>query len=216
MITHDVIQGSLEWMTARLGMPTASQFDRILTPKTRKPSGGRPKYRAELLAEFLLSQPTDWGSTNWTTRGTDMEAEARRWYELQGDLEVQQVGFISRDDGKTGGSPDGLIREDGILEIKTPNATTHVQYMLGDDPDYIGQVQGLMYLTGREWVHVLSYNPELPPALNAVFRDDEYISALVPVLDEFIGRLEEEKERLAEHKIVRPWDLEPELTEMLG
>ncbi len=206
MNTLDVEQGTLKWMQARLGMPTASQYDRLLTPKTRKPSGGRAKYRAELLAEWLLGQPTDWGSTNWTERGTDMEAEARRDYEFQNDVEVQQVGFITRDDGKTGGSPDGLIGDDGILEIKCPNATQHVQYMLGDDPDYIGQCQGLMYLTGREWVHILSYNPELPPALNAIFRDDDYIAALVPVLDEFIGKLDEERERLEEHRVVRPWD----------
>ncbi len=206
MNTLDVVQGTLEWMTARLGMPTASQYDRLLTPKSRKPSTGRFKYRAELLAEWLLGQPTDWGSTNWTTRGTEMEAEARRWYEFQGDVEVQQVGFITRDDGKTGGSPDGLIGDVGILEIKCPAATNHVQYMLGEDPDYIGQCQGLMYLTDREWVHVLSYNPELPPALNAVFRDDEYIAKLVPVLDEFIEELDKQKEKLEEHRVVRPWD----------
>ena len=208
MNTLDVDQGTLEWMTARLGMPTASQYDRILTPKTQKPSGGRGRYRAELLAEWLLGQPTDWGSTNWTTRGTDMEAEARRWYEFQNDVKVRQVGFITRDDGCTGGSPDGLIGDDGILEIKCPNATAHVQYMLGDDPDYIGQCQGLMYLTDREWVRVLSYNPELPPAVTAVFRDDEYIEKLVPVLDAFIGELEGEKMRLAEHKVIRPWHME--------
>ncbi len=201
-------QGSHEWTLARLGLPTASKADKLLTPKTRKPSGGRPKYRAELLAEWLLGQPLDAGSTDWMQRGTDMEAEARLWYEFQGDIEVEQVGFVLRDDGKCGGSPDGLIRDDGILEIKCPNAATHVQYLLGDDPDYVGQCNFLMYLTDREWVHVLSYNPELPPALNAVFRDDDYIKLLVPVLDEFIEKLDEEKERLEEHKVVRPWDME--------
>ena len=201
-------QGGLAWMQARLGMPTASQADKLLTPKTRKPSGSRLKYRAELLAEWLLGQPIDYGSTNWMERGTEMESEARLWYEFQGDIEVEQVGFILRDDGKCGGSPDGLIRDDGILEIKCLNATNHVQNMLGNDPGYLGQAQFLMYLTDREWCHILSYNPDLPPALNAVFRDEDYIKALVPVLDEFIEKLEEEKGRLAEHKVVRPWDME--------
>ena len=203
-------QGGLEWMLARLGMPTASQADRLLTPKTRKPSGGRPRYRAELLAEWLLGQPLEWGSSSWMTRGTDMEAEARRYYELQGDVEVEQVGFITRDDGLCGGSPDGLVYSDGILEVKCPNALTHVQYMLGEDPDYIGQTNFLMDLTDRAWCDVISYNPDLPPVIYRVKRDEAYIKAFVPVLDEFIGVLSEQKERLAEHRVTRPWDLTPE------
>ena len=208
MKTHDVEQGSLEWMTARLGMPTASQFDRLLTPKTRKPSGGRARYRAELLGEWVLGQAIEWGSSLWTERGTELEDEARRWYELQGDIEVERVGFVTRDDGKVGCSPDGLVLDDGGLEIKCPAIVQHVQYYLGDEPDYIGQVQGSMYLTGRTWWDFLSYNPALPPVLHRIPRDDEYIETLVPVLDEFIERLDEEKERLKEFRVVRPWHTE--------
>lgn len=201
-------QGTIQWTLSRLGLPTCSQFDRLVTPRTRKPSGARPKYRAELLAEWLLGQPLDDGSSSFMERGTDMEDRARRWYELQYDVDVQQVGFILRDDGACGGSPDGLVGDDGGLEIKCPNAVNHVQYMLGDDPDYIGQVQGSMYLTDRAWWDVLSYNPDLPPVVNRVERDEDYIKALVPVLDEFIIALTRDKLRLAKHKVLRPWDLE--------
>ena len=76
-----------------------------------------------------------------------------------------------------------------------PNALTHVQYMLGDSSDYIGQTNLLMYLTDRAWTDVL----------NRVRRNDDYIKALVPVLDEFVGRLSKEKQRLAEHRVMRPW-----------
>ena len=78
MKIHDMEQGTLEWMTIRIGIPTASRFDSLLTPKTRKPSGGRPRHRAELLAEWLLGQPLEWGTSAWMDRGTEMEGEARK------------------------------------------------------------------------------------------------------------------------------------------
>ena len=205
MITHDVAQGELAWMQLRLGMPTASRADSLVTPRTRKPSGGRARYRAELLAEWMLGQPLDDGSSGFMQRGTDMEDDARRWYEFEGDVEVEQVGFVTRDDGEAGCSPDGLVLSEGLLEIKCPSALQHVQYMLGDEPDYLGQVNFQMYITDRAWADVLSYHPELPPVVYRVKRDETYISLLVPVLDEFIGRLSKEKQRLAEHRVMRPW-----------
>jgi len=207
-VTHDVEQGTLDWMLLRIGIPTASRADSLLTPKTRKPSGGRGRYRAELLAEWMLGQPLDSGSSGFMQRGTDMESEARRFYELQYDVEIEQVGFITREDGLCGCSPDGLIHSDGLLEIKVPGALQHVQYMLGDEPDYIGQVNFQMYITERSWCDVISYNPELPSVIYRVERDEGYLKAFVPVLDEFIGTLTEQKERLAEHRVTRPWDME--------
>jgi hypothetical protein len=204
VIIHDVVQGSLEWMATRLGIPTASRYDELLTPKTRKPAAARHKYRAELVAEWLIGQPLEWGSTIWMERGTEMEDEARSYYQLQADVEVQRTGFISRADGLTGGSPDGLVGADGGLEIKCPGALQHVRYLLGEDPEYVGQVQGYMYLTDRAWWDVISYNPALPPVIHRVHRDEDYLAALVPVLDEFIGEVERDKARLAEHKINGP------------
>jgi len=204
----NVEQGSLEWLDARLGIPTASQFDRIITPKSRKPSASRATYRAEILAEWLMGQPLDWGTTAYMDRGTELEAEARRYYVFERDVEVEQVGFIVRADGMVGGSPDGLVGDDGILEIKCPGPAQHVRYMLGEDPDYIGQVQGYMYLTGRKWADILSYHPDLPKVIHRIERDEEYLAALVPVLDAFIEQLQADKERLAEHRVLRPWSPE--------
>ena len=201
-------QGSQEWMLARLGIPTASQFDRILTPKTRKPSASRINYRAELMAEWLLGQPLDWGSSAWMERGTELEADARRWYEMDQGVDVQTVGFILRDDGAVGCSPDGMVGADGGLEIKCPGAVQHVKYLLGIDDlatAHTGQVQGAMMLTGRDWWDVLSYNPELPAVVQRVERDEEYITALVAVLDPFIKDLEADKERWGAHRVPRPW-----------
>lgn len=209
-------QGTHEWEMARLGVPTASKMDSILTPKTRKPSGGRPKYRAELLAEWLLGQPLDAGSSSFMARGTEMEDRARKWYELQYDVDVEQVGFILRDDEAVGCSPDGLVGDTGGLEIKCPAAVTHVAALLGDMTDHVGQCQTAMYLTDRSWWDVLSFNPDLPPVVNRVLRDNKYIEALVPVLDEFVVTLTKEKIRLAEHKVVRPWDLEAAMKFLIG
>ena len=198
-------QGSLEWMQARLGMPTASQFDRLLTPKTLKPSSGHFKYRAELLAEWLMGQPLEWGTNAYMERGTELEDEARNYYAMLRGVDVAQVGFLTRDDGLAGGSPDGLIDPIGGLEIKCPMAAQHVRTMLGEDIGYKGQMQGYMYLTDREWWDFLSYNPELPPVIKRVERDEKYLAALVPVLEDFIGQLEEDKKTWAGHRVPRPW-----------
>ena len=201
-------QGSLEWMEVRLAVPTASQFDRIITPKSRKPSSGRFTYGAELVAEYLMGQPLDWGTSLWVERGTELEDEARRYYAFQNDVEVRQVGFIARDDGLVGCSPDGLIGDAGGLEIKNLGAAKHVRHLLGEDLDFIGQVQGNLWLTGREWWDVLSYNPELPPVVHRVEPDKEWQEAFVPILEEFIVKLEADKARLAHHRVPRPWHME--------
>lgn len=206
MKIHDVEQGTPEWLQLRLGIPTGSQFDRLLTPKTRKPAAARFKYRAELLAEWLLGYPIDNGSqTIWMERGTGLEAEARRWYEFEKGVTVQRVGFVTRDDGQVGCSPDGLVGDDGVLEIKCPSAVQHVLYLLGEEPDYLGQCQGSLYITGRRWVDFLSYNPALPPKLIRIHRDEEYIAALADVLDSFLAGLELDKAALGEYRAeVRP------------
>lgn len=204
MIVIPCEQGSPEWMVARLGIPTASQFDRLLTPKTRKPSTSQAKYRNELIAEWLLGHPLEWGTSGWMDRGTALEEEARRWYAFERDVEVERPGFILRDDRRVGGSPDGLVGDRGGVETKCPAAHTHVGYLLDDGPDYIGQVQGYMYITDREWWDVVSYCPGLPPYLGRVERDEEYIEALVAALGPFNAALEVAKDRLRAHKVQVP------------
>lgn len=208
MRTVDVVQGSPEWAMGRLGIPTASRFDNILTPKTRKPSGSRLAYRSELLAEWLLNQPLEWGSSAWTERGRDMEDEARRWYAMSRDVDVVKPGFIFRDDGLVGGSPDGLVGEDGGLEIKCLGPAHHVQHLIACEPEHVGQIQGYLYLTGRTWWDLLYYHPDLPKEVVRVDRDEEYLAAFVPVLDEFIAALEKDKQTYAPYRVLRPWSPE--------
>jgi hypothetical protein len=195
----DVQQGSPEWQMARLGIPTASKFDNLMTPKTMKPSASAEKYAWALIAEQLLGVPTEGGSSGYTQRGQAIEERARSFYELKRDVDVVQVGFVLRADGRAGCSPDGFIGDDGILEIKCPKPENHIGYML--DAEGIGyrcQVQGMLMLTGRKWVDTISYHPDLPPALVRVARDETFISALDFALRTFLQTMDGMKASLIE------------------
>ena len=110
-------QGSAQWIAARLGLPTASQFSRILTPRTLKPSASAERYLWELLAERIIGQPANDASTKFMERGKAMEAQAVAFYELQRGVDTRRVGFVTRDDGLVGCSPDRFVGDDGLLEI---------------------------------------------------------------------------------------------------
>lgn len=195
----DVPQGSDEWLVARLGVPTASCADLILTPKTRKPSGSQDKYLARLCAEWFIGQPLDDVKSPWMERGSEMEAEAVRAYEFDAEADASAVGFCLRDDGCFGASPDRLVGSDGLLEIKCPSAETHMTYLLADGGvagDYWGQVQAQLWVTGRKWVDLLSYHPTLPRVRSRVERDDAYIDAFAVAVTVFAMRLGEAKAKL--------------------
>ena len=198
MIVLNFPQGSDEWRKARLGIPTASGFGRLITPKTGKPSASAEGYLHELLAEWMLGAPLDDASSQWMERGKEIEAEARLYYQFQRDLDVAQVGFCLRDDGLVGCSPDGLVGEDGLLEIKVPSAAVHMRYMLTGqlEDDYRPQVQGQLWITERKWLDLLSFNPVLPPVIIRCERDEGFIAALAGIVDPFIVRLEAAKAKL--------------------
>lgn len=197
MIRLDVEQGTRAWLDAKVGIPSASNFHRIITPKTLKLSSSVTKYRQELLAELALGMPLDDATTEFMQRGTLQEKAARDWYSLQRDCDVEKVGFLLRDDRRVGCSPDGLVGADGGLEIKTPAAKGHLGHMLGDsEDDHRCQVQGAMWLTGRAWWDLVSYNPDLPPVLRRYERDEKFIAAMADCVEQFLSFLDEGKEQL--------------------
>ena len=199
MKTLTVEQGSAEWRAARLGIPTASQFHRILTPKTRKPSSQAPAYLCELLAERLLGMPLDGAATAWTERGTELEQEAALAYEIQTGVTVERVGLVTSDDGRAACSPDRLAGEDGGVEIKCPALHVHLRSALFPvEEEHASQVQGALWLTGRAWWDLVSYVPGQPMSIRRIERDEEHIEALESVLAAFCGSLDWAWERVRE------------------
>jgi len=192
----DCDQGSREWIDARLGIPTASCFNKILTAGGSL-SAQSETYLAKLIAEWFLGEPVDERETQFMERGTALEPTALAAYEFERSVDVQRVGFCLRDDGKVGASPDGLVGEDGAVEVKTPGAQTHMLYLLGGiTHEYRVQVQGQLWITGREWCDLLAYNPVLPSVTVRFGRDDDYIKALAESVEKFIGRLDAAKAKL--------------------
>lgn len=190
MIRVDCQQGSEEWLRARLGIPTASRFSDIVTPKKGDPSASMAPYCYELLAEQLLGRPLDDQTSAFMERGTALEKAARAWYCFERETTVEEVGFLLRDDGRVGCSPDGLVGDDGGLEIKCPSAAVHIGYLLGEaGAKYRCQVQGCLWITGRKWWDFVSYNPDMPPVLVRFERDEDFIAKLAAGVDVLLGML---------------------------
>lgn len=198
MITIDVQQGSPEWFAARCGIPSASNFDKIVT-STGGVSKQSQKYMYQLAAERITGKTEEGFTSTAMERGKELEAEARSYYELLKGVEIKQVGVCYPDKKKLiCASPDGLIGDDGLIEIKCPQAFASVGYLLaGTLPtDYIQQVQGQMLVTGRKWVDFVSYYPGLKPLIVRVDRDERFLIALDNELKKFVQELEEITEKL--------------------
>lgn len=172
-------QGTQEWLEARLGCPSGSGFSKLITA-SGTPSSSAESYINDLIAELITGESTPFHVTEWMQRGTELEPFARMNYELETDREVTEVGFCMHDILRCGVSPDGLIGDDGGIEIKCPKPSTHVKYLRkGTLPsEYKAQVMGCLWITGREWWDFMSYHPQMPNLLIRVYRDEEYINQL--------------------------------------
>jgi hypothetical protein len=193
MIIHNCQQGTQEWLQLRAGIPTASEFSRIITPKRMELSAASDTYLHELLAERMLREPLTKAVTMWMQRGSEHEAEAVSYYEMLRGVETIPVGFCTNDEGTIGASPDRLVGDDGLLEIKVPSPGIHVGYLLssiGAGDEYRIQTQGQLWITGRQWVDIMSYNPGMPEAVIRLERDEEFIARLAAAVRQFSDRLE--------------------------
>lgn len=165
MIKHyHVRQGSEEWLRLRMGRPTASEFERIITPKEwkRTKNEARRRYMIYLLTELMIGHPLATITTATMQHGHDWEPKARLAYSSITGADVLPAGFCTTDDGTAGASPDSFIGDDGSLEVKCPEKPEiHVGYM--EDPDtlvqeHFVQTQGQLYVTGRAWTDLISYH----------------------------------------------------------
>jgi hypothetical protein len=182
-------QGTAEWYAARLGIPTASSFSQIVTT-LGKPSKSADGYMRRLLAEHFIGEPAEAQASQFMQRGTHMEKAARARYAMEKDVDVQTVGFCLRDDRLAGCSPDGLVGDDGLVELKCPSAAVHVGYLLdGLEGEYWTQVQGQLLITGRAWCDLCAFNPALPPVIKRIERDEDFLEILSAALDTFIEQM---------------------------
>ncbi len=191
-------QKTPEWHAARCGIPTASNFDKLITT-TGKQSTQRTKYMYQLAGECVSGKAEVGYQSSAMLRGIEIEEEARSFYEFTSSVEVQRVGFCLSDCGKYGASPDGLVGEDGMLEIKCPTLAVHVGYLLeGKLPtDYFQQTQGQLFVTGRKWSDFISYYPGLTPLVIRVLPDADFHASLNLELVSFCAELEQIIKRIS-------------------
>lgn len=190
-------QGTQEWFAARLGIPTASEFSAVLAKgKNGADSKTRKTYMLKLLGERLTGEPQESYNNLHMERGKIMEDEARSAYAFMTDHDPVRVGFIRN--GDKGCSPDSLIGNDGLSEIKTKLPHLQLEVLLsGEMPsEHLPQVQGQIWIAEREWCDFVSYWPKLPLFVKRIYRDDPYITALSQAVDAFLNELLELQARI--------------------
>jgi putative phage-type endonuclease len=196
----EIVQGSDEWKQLRLGKVTASRVaDMVARTKTGY-GASRANYAAQLIAERLTGQPADSYTNAAMQHGTDTEPEAKNAYEFYLGYQIQEVAFVPHPTIPDAGcSPDGLVGDVSMVEIKCPNTATHLDTLLGQSTParYIDQMQFQMACTGRLRCDFVSYDPRLPEHMRlfvrTVERDDKRIAELeaetVAFLDEINARI---------------------------
>ena len=196
-------QGSEEWLSLRLGKITASRVKDVLTKgRGTSPSKTAESYMMELIAEILTGKSKPFFENDAMRWGTETEPQARAMYAVNNDfVDVKEVAFVEHNE-QVGISPDGLVGDDGLLEIKCPNTTTQLKRALSDDysADYKAQIQMQLWVTEREWCDFLSFDPRLECAAGylqqRVYRDEEYIKEMKTKVYAFVKKMNELIEQL--------------------
>lgn len=198
-------QGSEEWLSMRLGKVTASRVKDVLTKgRGNAPSKTAESYMMELIAEILTGESKPFFENDAMRWGTETEPQARSMYEVNNDfVSVKEVAFVEHSN-QIGISPDGLVGDDGLLEIKCPNTTTQIKRALSDDysADYKAQIQMQLWVTERQWCDFVSFDPRLD--CNAsylqqrVYRDEEYIEEMKVKVYAFVEKMNDLIKQLTE------------------
>lgn len=191
-------QGSKEWKAERAGKATASRIADVMAKTKSGPAASRANYLAQLVAERLTGEPSEGFVSAAMAHGTATEPEARNAYAFATDNDVVQVGFIPHPTIEwSGASPDGLVGDDGLVEIKCPNTATHIETLRGDgiDRKYLLQMQWQMACTGRKWCDFVSYDPRLPGSMSLhikhVHRDEMLIAEIQREVSAFLKEVAE-------------------------
>ena len=182
----------------RAGKVTASRVADVLSKVKSGESAGRKNLKMDLVAERLTGKPTDSFTNSAMQWGTEQEPFARIAYEAYKGIFVEQIPFMDHPTIEWFGcSPDGLVGEDGLLEIKSPNTTTHLEYLQDGKPPnrYIPQMMAQMACTGRKWCDFVSFDPRMPEELQLFVvrlnRDDAYIQEMEAEVKKFLDEVEQ-------------------------
>lgn len=193
-----------EWFAARCGKVTASRLADVMAKTKSGYAASRQNYMAELICQRLTGKSQEGFSNAAMQRGTELEPVAREMYVLnQFDAHVTETGFIDHPTLKGfGASPDGLVNDDGLLEIKCPNTWTHLETLKTGQParKYLLQMHAQMMCAGRNWCDFVSYDDRLPPELayfeTRVTLDSQLVEEITTEVQKFIGELEKEVEAI--------------------
>jgi len=193
-----VEQGTDEWRALRLGHVTASNVADVMAKGKSGEAVTRKKYKTKLLAERLTGGSQDFYTNAAMEWGTEQEPFARMAYEVANDVLVDKTGFWPHETIKwVGVSPDGLVDSDGLVEIKCPNTTTHLDYILDDKvpTEYYKQIQCQLWVTGRSWCDFISFDPRLPQRnqlfVKRCFRDEALMAEMEAEILAFLAEIEE-------------------------
>lgn len=188
-------QGSQEWLLERCGKVTASRIADLMARTKTGWGASRANYAAQLIAERLTGCVAQSFTNAAMIHGTETEPEARRAYEFFVDCDVQQVGFVPHPViDMAGASPDGLVGNDGLLELKCPNTATHIETLLtGGVPDkYFKQMQFQMACAGRKWCDFASFDNRLPERMRLFVKRVEFDRAAVGEIETAVVEFIEE------------------------
>ena len=225
MIHHTVEQGSQQWHNLRSVIPTASNFDRLITPAKWEPTKGdtRRGYQLELLANRIFGLPDELVGVSALAHGREWEPIARAAYEFERGVQIQDGGFFTDDNQRYGASPDGLIGDDGLVEFKNPESpkvhlaalnddleysakhhywTAHVNNgseLTGFIRDHWAQSQGQLYVTERVWCDLVCNFSRLPMVVVRIYRNPVYIGILAAALDAFCADMADLEAKAKQH-----------------
>jgi putative phage-type endonuclease len=200
-------QRTEEWFKQRLGKVTASAIANVIAKTKTGVSASRDNYSTQLTLERLTGQQAEFYTNAAMEWGTATEPQARQAYEVYKGVFVDEIGFVNHPTIEmSGASPDGLVGEDGLVEIKCPESKTQMETLLNQKvpTKYIPQMQWQMACTGRNWCDFVSFDPRMPDNLqlfvSRVKRDDTYINILETEVKAFLAEIDQKIETLRKIK----------------
>lgn len=194
----DCEQGTPEWFAARTGVITASRFkDACSVLKSGEPAQASRDYAMELVFERLTGDMAPKFVNTAMTRGSELEPDAADAYAVETGEMLESIGFVLHDALPIGCSPDRLVGDDGLIEIKCPMDVKRVltMWQTGDASEYFHQIQGQLWLTGRKWCDLVVYDPRLGAAgmslyIKRIERDSGFIADMAATLERFVKQVE--------------------------